>query len=521
MNVAAPAASDEARRSGRLPGYAVALGSVVAAGLLTGMLWPLIEPSSTPLFFAAVAISSWYGGRGPGLLATALAAVLTEWFFVPPLHVFTLGMVVRGVSFVVVALLVASLYQRARRAQEQAEALAGVRQALLRDEQAARSAAEAASRAKDEFLATLSHELRTPLNALVGWTWWLRRGDLDADRKTRALETIDRNAKTLAQLIEDLLDVSRIITGKVRLTVRPVDLAAVIDAAVAAVQPAASAKSIELAVTVDPGIGSVRGDAERLQQVLWNLLSNAIKFTADKGRVVVRLEPAAIGVSLVVRDTGQGIRREFLPYVFDRFTQGAGGARLGSGLGLGLAIARHIVELHGGAIRAESDGEGMGATFRVALPLAPPVTSAAEPEVPPAEPARSALQGLRVLVVDDEPAAREWCAVTLGQYGAHVIAAASVPEALDALRDEAPDVLVSDLRLPREDGYDLIRQVRARDAERGARTPAVALTAYARVEDRSRALDAGYDAHVPKPVAVTELVMVVAGLAGRSGEEAT
>jgi len=509
--------ADEGSGPGRVAGYAVAAGAVVGAALLTWALWPLIQPSGTPLFFAAVAISSWYGGLGPGLLATALAAVVTERFFVPPVHLFfTPGTAVRGVSFVVVALLVASLYERARRAQARAEALARSRETLLAAEKAAREAAETASRGKDEFLATLSHELRTPLNALVGWTWWLRRGDLDAERRVKALETIDRNVKAVAQLIEDLLDVSRIITGKIRLSMRTVELAPVIEAAVAAVQPAAAAKSIDIDLTLPPAVAPVCGDIDRLQQVVWNLLSNAIKFTPDKGRVSVRLDQGTGGVRIVVRDTGQGISPGVLPYVFDRFAQGDGGPRAGAGLGLGLAIARHVVELHGGEIRAESEGEGQGATFTVTLPRAAPDTPAAESA---GAAGAAVLQGLRILVVDDEPSAREWCQLTLGHHGARVIAAASAGEALAALGREAVDVLVSDLRLPGDDGYDLIRRVRELDAERGGRTPAVALTGYPRVEDRSRALDAGYDAHVPKPVAVTELVSVVALLAGRAAGE--
>jgi CheY-like chemotaxis protein len=322
----------------------------------------------------------------------------------------------------------------------------------------------------------------------------------------------------VAQLIEDLLDVSRIITGKIRLSVSTVELPAVIEAAVTAVQPAAAAKSIDIDVTLQAAVAPVRGDTDRLQQVVWNLLSNAIKFTSDKGRVGVRLAQGPGGVRLVVRDTGQGIAPGVLPYVFDRFTQGGGGPRAGAGLGLGLAIARHVVELHGGQIRAESDGEGQGATFTVTLPPATSQTPAAAPAGPPAA---AVLQGLRILVVDDEPGAREWCRLTLGHYGARVVAAASASEALSVLRREGADVLVSDLRLPGDDGYDLIRRVRGLDDERGGRTPAVALTGYPRVEDRSRALDAGYDVHVPKPVAVTELVSVVAALAGRTAEEAT
>jgi signal transduction histidine kinase len=290
------------------------------------------------------------------------------------MHVVTPGMVVRGVSFVVVALLVASLYQRARRSQERAEALARSRQELLVAEKAAREIAEAASRGKDEFLATLSHELRTPLNALVGWTWWLRRGDLDDARRVKALETIDRNAKALAQLIEDLLDVSRIITGKVRLTVREVDLASVIEAAVGAVQPAASAKSIDLDLTLDPAAGAVRGDAERLQQVVWNLLSNAIKFTPPGGRVEVRLAHEGDAALISVKDTGEGIAPAFLPHVFERFRQAdSSSTRAQGGLGIGLALVKNLTELHGGTVAAESPGAGCGSTFRIRLPVPDPV----------------------------------------------------------------------------------------------------------------------------------------------------
>jgi signal transduction histidine kinase/CheY-like chemotaxis protein len=500
----------------RVRAYVVAVGSVTLAGLFTTLLWPALQPAGAPLFFAAVAVSSWHGGLGPGLLATALAALASDWFFVPPFYALNAGTLVRMAAFVAVALLTASLYERARRAQAHAETLARARQWLLRDEQSARAAAEAASRAKDEFLATLSHELRTPLNALVGWTWWLRRGDLDPARRERALETIDRNAKAVAQLIEDLLDVSRIITGKVRLAVRPLDLTTVVDNAVAAVQPAATAKHIDLAVAM-ARVGPVHGDPDRLQQVVWNLLSNAIKFTPEKGSVHVRVESDVDVARIVVRDTGAGISAAMLPYVFDHFTHGGQG-RTSGGLGLGLAIARHIVELHGGHISAESEGEGRGAAFTVSLRLAGPGDTEAEQLVPAVEPIQpSRLEGVRVLVVDDDPAALEWCALTLGRFGAHVTTVASARAADAALAREEPDVLVSDLRLSdgEEDGYALIRRVRARDRDRARPLPAVALTAFPRVEDRARALEAGYHVHVPKPVEPTELVGVIAGLTGR------
>jgi signal transduction histidine kinase/CheY-like chemotaxis protein len=502
----------------RARAHVVAVGAVTLAGLFTAILWPLLQPVGTPLFFAAVAVSSWHGGLGPGLVATLLAALVSDWFFVPPYYALNVGTLVRMAAFVCVALLTASLYERARRARRHAEELVRAREWLLRDEQGARAAAETASRAKDEFLATLSHELRTPLNALVGWTWWLKRGDLEPARRDKALDTIDRNAKAVAQLIEDLLDVSRIITGKIRLSIRPLDLAAVIDAAAGAVQPAATAKNIELTVAVAP-TGALHGDPDRLQQVVWNLLSNAIKFTPDKGAVHVRVDRSGDAARIVVRDTGQGIGADVLPHVFDRFTQGDGGRQRG-GLGLGLAIARHIVELHGGRIEARSDGEGQGAVFTVSLPIVDAAQAATAPAPAPAmRESLARLDGLRVVVVDDDAAAREWSALTLGHVGAQVTTVASAREALDTLAQEEPDVLISDLRLRHgeADGYALIRRVRERARDRARRLPAIALTAYPRVEDRGRALDAGYSVHVPKPVEPAELVAVVATLAGRFG----
>ena len=493
--------------------YVIAAGAVAVAGVFTTILWPLLQPVGTPLFFAAVAVSSWHGGLGPGLLATVSAALVADWFFVPPYHELNAGTLVRMAAFVLVAVLTASLYERARRARRHAEALARAREWLLREEQAARAAAETASRAKDEFLATLSHELRTPLNALVGWTWWLKRGDLGPERQARALETLDRNAKAVAQLIEDLLDVSRIITGKTRLSVRALDLPAVVDAAVAAVLPAAAAKSIELRVSLMT-VGPMRGDPDRLQQVVWNLLSNAIKFTPEKGTVTVRVVREVEAATIVVSDSGQGIDPDALPQIFEPFMQGGGGRRSG-GLGLGLSIARHIVELHGGTIRAASEGAGRGASLTVTLPLAAFAEEAAVAAAPPAEGPLTRLDGLRVLVVDDDPSAREWCALTLGNAGAVTTTVGSVAEAMATLAREEPDVLVSDLRLNGEDGYTLIRAVRARERERTRALPAIALTAYPRVEDRARALDAGYHVHVPKPVEPTELVSVIATLAGR------
>ncbi len=437
-------------------GLLVAALAVAAAAALSVLLGAFIEPGAPAVFLAAVVVSAWYGGLWPGLLATGLAALVGEVFFFPPLYGLSSSAGVRVVSFVVVATLVASLYEAARQAQARAER-------ALHQEQAARAEAEQASRTKDQFLATLSHELRTPLNALVGWVWWLKRGDLDRAQVERAVETLDRNARALAQLIEDLLDVSRITTGKLRLHVRPVDLPAVIEAAIDAVRPAAAAKDITILVQLDRAAApSVAGDPDRLQQVLWNLLSNAIKFTPDKGQVSVRLEPAGDHVRVAVSDTGKGIAADLLPHVFDRFRQGDTPAA-GQGLGLGLAIARHLVELHGGTIEAASEGPGRGATFTVLLPAGGAVAGPARPALAPAPgPAPAPLDGRRILVVAADTADGEWLTRTLSDAGGAVTTAASMHAALEVLQRDAPAVLVVDLRLSGEDGYELIRRVRPR-----------------------------------------------------------
>ncbi|HEV8474687.1 MAG TPA: ATP-binding protein [Methylomirabilota bacterium] len=499
----------------RVRAYAVAVASVAAAAALALALRPVIEHGAITLpFLAAVVVACWYGGLRPGLLAAILSLGLTEAFFFLPRLGLDATTAVRVVTFGVVALLTASLYGRARDAQARAEQLAGSREQLLRQEQAARADAETASRAKDEFLATLSHELRTPLNALVGWSWWLRRGDLDQSRRDRALEIIDRSAQSVAQLVEDLLDVSRIITGRLRLAVQRVQPAPAVLAALDGLRPAASAKSLELAVAVDETAGPVLADPDRLQQIAFNLLSNAIKFTPEKGRVDLTLRREDGDIVLTVRDTGKGIAPALVPQVFDRFRQ-AGHGRA-AGLGLGLSIVRHLVEVHGGRVRVESAGEGFGATFTVTLPLAIDATAAAA-----AEPALAVdgprLDGLRVLVVEDDADSRRWLQEILGQLGATVFVASSAREALDTFGREQPDVLVSDIRLPDADGYELIRRVRGTDGVAGL-TPAVALTAYPRVEDRARALEAGFQMHVPKPVAPADLASVIVSVTRRGSE---
>jgi|GEM_PF-512499 len=388
---------------------------------------------------------------------------------------------------------------------------------LYEREQRARAEAETANRLKDDFLATLSHELRTPLTAVLGWTRMLRTGQLDAAATARALEVVQRNAEAQSQLIDDLLDVSRITSGKLRLDVRAVDVADVVAAAVDSVRPAAETKGVRLQSVLDPGAGPVSGDPERLQQVVWNLLTNAIKFTPRGGLIQVRLARVGSDVTLVVSDTGQGIRPELLPHVFDRFRQAdSASTRAHGGLGIGLALVKHLVEAHGGTVHADSAGPGQGATFTVRLPI---MVHAAAPggvrgALAAAAPGGGALRGVRVLVVDDDEDATEVLGHLLRADGADVRTARSAAEALRTLEQWSPDVMCSDIEMPGEDGYALIRKVRALPGERGS-IPAVAVTAYGRVVDRVRALFAGFQIHVTKPVDPSELVAVVASLVGR------
>ncbi|MDQ3687975.1 MAG: PAS domain S-box protein [Acidobacteriota bacterium] len=389
----------------------------------------------------------------------------------------------------------------------------------------ARKSAEEASRLKDEFLATVSHELRTPLTAVIGWTHILRAGQLDEAGAARALETVERNARAQNQLIEDLLDISRIITGKLRLDVRPIDPVGFLEAAIEAVHPAAEAKGVRLQKVLDTGTGAISGDADRLQQVVWNLLSNAIKFTPKGGRVQLRLERINSHVEIIVTDTGAGIKPEFLPFVFDRFRQADGSTtRAHGGLGLGLAIARNLVELHGGTVHADSHGEGRGATFTVTLPLVPIYQRGAQQEarvhprasssLPPAE-SDEQLDGVRLLVVDDEADAGEMLRAMLTGRGAEVVVARSAEEALAEIERSPFDLLISDIGMSGVDGYELLSRVRNLPAASGGRILAVALTAYARTEDRLRALRAGFQMHVPKPVDSAELIAVVSSLTAR------
>ncbi|WP_250122491.1 ATP-binding protein [Chroococcidiopsis sp. CCMEE 29] len=648
--------------------YSVAVITVVIALLLTRLIWWLIKPTLYPLFLAAVIVSSWYGGIGPGLLATALAALASVYFFTPPIYSLAVNRAefIWLFQFVLVALLINYLnamvrstqrraelnaleaqrnYERLRQSQESlrqseeryrllvegvtdyaifmldtsghiiswnigAERILGYQEAevigqpfsriftpeaiqsgrpeqvlrqavaegfsrenrwhvrkdgshlwshcvvtalrdgslhgfakimqditqrkqaeeereqLLRREQAARAEAEAANRSKDEFLAILSHELRTPMTAIIGWTGMLNAGKLDETRAALALETIERNANSQLQLIEDLLDISRIIQGNLSLNFGLVEPIQVITAAIETVQLAADTKTIQIKSILDPSATPVWGDSDRLQQVVCNLLSNAIKFTPEGGRVEVRLERGRGGfearpyVQIKVSDTGKGISADFLPYVFERFRQAdSTSQRSYKGLGLGLAIARHLVELHGGTIQAESQGEGQGATFTLNLPIHEGSSGeAGEAGAAQGELTHhpSPLAGLRILVVDDEAEILELLSTILQEDGAEVIAVDSVDEALELLEDLKPDVLVSDIAMPGKDGYVLIRKVKELEVELGTRIPAIALTAYARVEERRQALLAGFQIHLTKPVKPIELIAAVASLAESS-----
>jgi len=634
--------------------YSVAVLSLSLALLLTLLLNSLMHSAVWALFYAAVVISIWYGGFGPGLLATILSSLILNYLL---LRANILEHFVRLAVFILVSLLISSLTVALRSAKQRAEmamaklkasearyrrlidtATEGIctldaegrinyvnqrttqmlgyslgemlgrsifdfidsasrlevqqqlerrqqgtaqqrdlrlccqdgsalwtivstnpilnetgeflgtlamitdvtdrkrveeeRAELLVREQTARESAEVANRIKDEFLSILSHELRTPLASMLLWVELLRSGNLNPATTTSALETIERNTKSQIQLIDALLDISRIIAGKLYLSVEPVELIPLIEATIDLIRPSAALKGIQIQTVLDSSVALVFGDPVRLQQILWNLLSNAVKFTSTGGRVEVRLTCTDSYAKIVVIDTGIGISAEFLPYVFDRFRQADNKTtRSEHGLGLGLAIVRHLVELHGGTINAYSRGEGQGATFTVTLPLAAFTSETIDQECLDPKIEESSLfddlprlDGLLVLVVDDEADVREAIALMLKQCGAEVLAATSTDEALKILTKEAgrrPDVLLCDIRMPDDDGYTLIRRVRALEAERGGRILAAAVTAYAKEEDRSQALSAGFQLHVSKPVNPAHLVAGVANLveqARKAGE---
>lgn len=390
---------------------------------------------------------------------------------------------------------------------------------LLMRERAARADAEKANRLKDEFLATLSHELRTPLNAVIGWSRILKAGRLDNESSTHAIEVIERNAWAQKQIIEDILDVSRVITGKLQLHLGPVDLISVVLAALDAVRPALEAKDIRIETQFHDGLKVIAGDVDRLQQVVWNLLSNASKFTPVGGTVGVRIDQDETYVQIQVRDTGPGIAADFLPHVFERFRQADGSTtRTHGGLGLGLAIVRHLVELHGGMIAAENSGSGAVFTVRLPLPSSElslervPALARVDQDVTTID-----LKDVRILVVEDELDALDLLTIDLRAHGAKVRGAASASEALELLGAEQFDLLISDIGMADTDGYNLIKQVRQQESELGEHLPAIALTAYARTQDRIRALTAGYNTHVAKPVEIKELVTVVKCLIGKIG----
>jgi len=387
---------------------------------------------------------------------------------------------------------------------------------LLMSERAARTEAQEANRIKDEFLAIVSHELRTPLNSILGWSQMLSNRKMNEVALAKALETIQRNAKLQGKLIDDILDISRIVQGKIQLDTRPVHLLTVINAAIENIRPTAEIKGTQVEPLLDPEVGQIMGDPVRLQQIVWNLLSNAVKFTPSSGRIEVRLESVDSMAQITVEDTGKGISADFLPYIFERFRQAeAATTRVYGGLGLGLAIVRYLVEMHSGTVYAASEGEGMGATFTVQLPLMESQNKLPLDERPLVLDNLPSLDGLRVLVVDDQTDTLELIAFILSEYGADVRTAASASEAFDAIAQSVPDILISDIGMPEEDGYSLLARVRTLPAEQGGLVPAIALTAFAREEERTFALKAGFSRHVPKPVEPAELVIVVANLAGR------
>jgi signal transduction histidine kinase/DNA-binding response OmpR family regulator len=394
---------------------------------------------------------------------------------------------------------------------------------LLIREQAARAEAERANRAKDQFLATLSHELRTPLSAILGWSQLVRTGKLEEQQMARAFETIERNARSQSQLIDDLLDVSRIITGKLQIELRLVDLSKIMEAAIDSVRPAYETKGIDFEVMGIPNSCFVRGDANRLQQVFWNLFNNAVKFTPAGGKISVGVEKGQSNVSISITDTGIGIDARFLPFIFERFQQADGSTtRAHGGLGLGLAIVRHLVDLHNGEIKVESAGPGQGSTFAVRLPLAVAATKVSASNTLSELEARyfgpdyaKMLDGMRILVVDDEADSRDLLSAILTRCGSEVKCSESASEALQAFKEWKPDVIVSDIGMPIEDGYSLIKRLRKLKSKRARHIPAVALTAYATSEDRARALSAGFQMHLAKPIEPKALVKSIAAAAGR------
>ena len=472
----------------------------------------------TSLIIIAMIGSSWFLGFGPGMVL-ALILELTLDYFTPPQFAFKSAIIIfnRMVLFTSVVWFASWRRSAEQKLREQQELL----EAALANEQRARRQAEAADRLKDEFLATVSHELRTPLSAILGWAAMLNMDELDEKTTRIALSTIERNAKAQAEIISDILDVSSIMRGKLRIDARAVELAGIVRAAVDTLQLAARAKGLSLSVSLDSNC-LVVGDPDRLQQIVWNLVSNAIKFTPKGGMAQVLLARVNSHFELTVSDNGIGISREFLPHVFERFRQAdSSSTRAHGGLGLGLAIVRNLAELHGGTVLAESSGLGQGAKFTLQLPIATaPQIEESELKLQPGERVdswegngeRPNLAGLRVLLVDDEPDTLEILLMILSQFGANVRGAGSTTDAMNTFLEWKPDVLVSDLGMPEEDGYALIERVRALKPEEGSEIPAAALTAHVRDEDRVLALAAGYQTHIKKPVDPAKLAIAVANL---------
>lgn len=467
-----------------------------------------------------IAVTAWYGGIGPGLLLTILIEAVTIILTPIPPDASTARVVFSHFSVAVFliffTLLVSGRKKVESRLREQSELL----QSALENEQAAREEAETASRLKDDFLATVSHELRSPLSAILGWATMLNKGKLEEATVRNALAVIERNARAQAGIVNDILDVSRIINGNLQINSKPVETDALIGEAIETLRPAAIAKSITLTVALDEIEGAVIGDSNRLRQVVWNLVSNAIKFTPENGRVEISLRRTGSQAEIKVRDDGAGIDEQFLPYVFERFRQNDSSmTRAQGGLGLGLSIVRHLIELHGGTVTAESAGANLGATFTVRLPLAKrgddfAAANGVAKEIMSAD--APDIRGLRVLIVDDDTDTLEVLRVVLKQYGARVRIAVSTADALEVFREWKPDVLISDLAMPVEDGYALISKIRALSPEQGGNIPAAALTAYATETDRIKSRAAGYQIHIAKPVDPTAIAAAVAEIKKRT-----
>ena len=516
----------------RLAQYTVALvSSACAAGAgaalqsLFGYRFPLIT------FYPAIMVSAWFGGLSSGIAATLVSSVLVGYLWLAPLRAANLGTVGDSVAlmlFVGIGLAISafseSMHRSAARehaARERAEQREKALQeselrlrAALAGAQVARAGAEEANRLKDQFVATVSHELRTPLNALLGWADMLKSNMLEEGRRERAIEAIHANARRQAQLVDDLLDIAGMMSGKLQLRRAGMYLDDVVRAAVDVVRPAADAKRIELTVAIAGSLPPLNADPMRLQQAVWNLLANAIKFTPDHGVIHTAVQKVGGALEIVVSDTGQGMQSELLPTIFEPFRQGdSSTTRSTGGLGLGLSIVKYVVEAHGGTVSAESPGEGRGATFKVRLPVLPVpesgLESSATPVVPPLD---GSIAGLKVLIVDDDGDGREMMAVHLEQHGATVLTAGGASEALDMIQRQHMDVLLVDVAMPGTDGYTFIETLRNSSLSSIARIPAAAVTAHASDDDRARALRAGFCLHLAKPVELTALVQAVASL---------